>query len=35
VLTITFDGVLEKDALTGNVDFGGLGSATWSASRKS
>ena len=33
VLTITFDGVLEKDTLKGNVDFGGFGSATWSASR--
>jgi hypothetical protein len=34
VLTITFDGVLEKDTLKGNVDFGGFGSATWAASRK-
>jgi hypothetical protein len=33
VMTITFDGVLEKDTLKGNVDFGGFGSATWSASR--
>jgi hypothetical protein len=33
VLTITFDGVLEKDTLKGNVDFGGFGSATWSATR--
>jgi hypothetical protein len=33
-MTITFDGVLEKDTLKGNVDFGGFGSATWAASRK-
>jgi hypothetical protein len=32
-LTITFDGALEKDTLKGNVDFGGFGSATWSATR--
>ena len=32
-LTITFDGALEKDTLKGNVDFGGFGSATWTATR--
>lgn len=32
-LTITFDGALEKDTLKGNVDFGGFGSATWTAIR--
>jgi len=32
-LTITFDGMLEKDTLKGNVDFGGFGSATWAATR--
>ena len=34
VLTITFAGVLEKDTLKGDVDFGGFGAATWSATRK-
>jgi hypothetical protein len=33
-LTITFSGVMEKDTLKGDVDFGGFGAATWSASRK-
>ena len=33
VLTITFSGVLEKDTLKGDVDFGGFGAATWSATR--
>jgi hypothetical protein len=33
-LVITFNGVLEKDTLKGDVDFGGFGSATWSATRK-
>jgi len=32
-LTITFDGALENDTLKGNVDFGGFGSATWTATR--
>ena len=32
-LTITFSGALEKDTLKGDVDFGGFGSATWSATR--
>ena len=32
-LTITFDGALEKDTRKGNVDFGGFGSATWTATR--
>ena len=32
-LTITFDGALDMDTLKGNVDFGGFGSATWSATR--
>ena len=32
-LVITFDGALEKDTLKGNVDFGGFGSATWTATR--
>ena len=27
------DGALEKDTLKGNVDFGGFGSATWTATR--
>jgi hypothetical protein len=34
VLTITFSGVLEKDTLKGDVDFGGFGAATWAATRK-
>ena len=34
VLTITFAGALEKDTLKGDVDFGGFGAATWSATRK-
>jgi len=34
VLTITFSGVLDKDTLKGDVDFGGFGAATWSATRK-
>ncbi len=34
VLTITFSGALEKEALKGDVDFGGFGSAQWSATRK-
>jgi hypothetical protein len=33
MLTITFSGALEKDTLKGDVDFGGFGSATWSATR--
>src|SRR5262245_46479291 len=33
-LVITFNGALEKDTLKGDVDFGGFGSATWSATRK-
>jgi hypothetical protein len=33
-LVITFNGALEKDALKGDVDFGGFGSAQWSATRK-
>ena len=31
---ITFNGALEKDTLKGDVDFGGFGSAQWSATRK-
>ena len=31
--TITFTGVLEKDVLKGELDFGGLGTATWTATR--
>ena len=34
VMTITFSGVLEKDTLKGDVDFGGFGAATWAATRK-
>jgi hypothetical protein len=33
-LVITFNGALEKDTLKGDVDFGGFGSAQWSATRK-
>ena len=33
-LVITFNGALEKDTLTGDVDFGGFGAAQWSAKRK-
>ena len=32
-LVITFNGALEKDTLKGDVDFGGFGSAQWSATR--
>ena len=32
--TMTFNGALEKNTLKGDVDFGGLGSATWEATRK-
>jgi hypothetical protein len=33
-LVITFNGALEKDTLKGDVDFGGFGSAQWSATRQ-
>jgi hypothetical protein len=32
-LTITMKGVLEKDTLKGDADFGGFGAATWTATR--
>ena len=32
-LTITLKAVLEKDVLKGDADFGGFGSATWTATR--
>ena len=32
-LTITLKGVLEKDVLKGDADFGGFGTATWTATR--
>jgi hypothetical protein len=31
--TMTFNGALAGDAMKGDVDFGGLGSATWTAAR--
>ena len=32
-LVITFNAVLEKDTLKGDLDLGGLGTATWTATR--
>lgn len=32
-IVITFNGVLEKDSMKGDADFGGFGSATWTATR--
>ena len=33
LFTITLKAVLEKDVLKGDADFGGFGSATWTAAR--
>jgi len=32
--TMTYTGKINGDAITGTVDFGGMGSASWSAKRK-
>jgi hypothetical protein len=32
--TMTFNGALAGDAMKGDVDFGGMGTATWTAARK-
>jgi len=32
--TLTYTGKVNGDTITGAVDFGGMGSATWSAKRK-
>jgi hypothetical protein len=32
--TMTFNGALADDAMKGDVDFGGMGTATWTAARK-
>ena len=32
--TLTYAGKIDGDSITGTVEFGGMGSATWSAKRK-
>ncbi|MBE3098309.1 MAG: hypothetical protein IMZ44_14430 [Planctomycetes bacterium] len=32
--TLTYTGKIDGDAIAGSVDFGGMGSTTWSAKRK-
>jgi hypothetical protein len=32
-ITMTMKAVLEKDTLEGDADFGGFGTATWTATR--
>ena len=32
--TLTYTGKIDDDAIAGSVDFGGMGSTTWSAKRK-
>ena len=33
-LTITYSGKVDGDTITGNADFGGMGSGTWTVKRK-